>query len=77
VNADISVTDHGAPANLARVTVTVGLTNVVSGFTDTSGHYRATFTAPSTEGFVQVSAAVTGDNNTSGRGGATLEITRN
>jgi uncharacterized protein YfaP (DUF2135 family) len=76
VTADIWVSDHGNPTMFASVTVTVGLNTVVRGTTDVSGHYRTTFTAPSVEGFVQVSAAVTADNNLSGRGGATLEVTK-
>jgi uncharacterized protein YfaP (DUF2135 family) len=77
VTADVFVSDHGNPSMFASVTVTVGLNTVVRGNTDVSGHYKTTFTAPSTEGFIQVSAAVTGaDNTTSGRGGATLEVTK-
>jgi hypothetical protein len=77
VNADIAVTDHGNPASFATVTVTVGLNTVGRGTTDATGRYHVSFNAPSTEGFVQVSAAVTGTNNTSGRGGAILEVTKN
>jgi len=76
VTGDIAVSDHGLPVPFASVTVNVGLTTVVRSITDSTGHYRVTFTAPSTEGFVQVTALVTGTNNSNGRGGATLEVTR-
>ena len=77
VTGDIFVSDHSVPTPFASVTVNVGLTTVVRSTTDSTGHYQVSFTAPSTEGFVQVTALVTGNNGMSGRGGATLEVTRN
>lgn len=75
VGVDVFVTDRGAPAKDVLVTVTAGLTAVGVGRTDASGHLRLTFTAPSTEGFVQVVALATA-NGTVGRGSATLQVTK-
>lgn len=72
VTADIYVTSYGVSVPNASVVVDVGLAQIAAGRTDGGGHYRVSFGAPSTEGFVQVIALVNG----TGRGSTSLEITK-
>lgn len=75
VNADVTITEDARPVRGATVAVNVGLVRIATGQTDSTGRYRATFSAPATEGFVQVIVLAT-RSGAAGQSAATLEVAR-
>lgn len=73
VVADVAVADRGTLAKDATVSVSVGLNVVATGRTDLLGRLHVTFTAPSSEGIVQIIAIASTDSAT-GRAATPLEV---